>query len=84
MCLTQFSFIFKAIDFDIGDNNNVSYTVIENSDSNKIFQIDRKTGWIISAKSFVGRVGQHFKLKILAEDNDGRQPNFNDTAVANV
>ena len=74
----------KANDLDVGDNSNVTYSAIDSSNSDKIFQIDKKTGWILSAKSFIGKVGQNFRLKILAMDNDGRQPHYNDTTIANV
>ena len=77
-------FMSKANDFDVGDNSNVSYSAIDNSNSDRIFQIDKKTGWILSAKSFIGKVGQNFRLKILAVDNGGKQPHYNDTTIVNV
>jgi len=73
-----------ANDLDVGDNSNVTYSAIDSSNSDKMFQIDKKTGWILSAKSFIGKVGQNFRLKILAMDNDGRQPHYNDTTIANI
>ena len=83
--LECFALVSQAIDFDVGDNSNISYSVIESGNSNsKMFDVERKSGWIKSAKSFVGKVGQNFQLKIVAEDNDGKQPNHNDTTFVNV
>ncbi len=75
--------LFQAIDADIGINNKVVYSVIDGKSSDP-FTIDSSTGWIKSAQLFAGKIGSHFEVRILAQDNDGKKPNFNDSTLAKV
>ena len=80
-CLS-FSF-FQAVDLDAGNNSNIAYKLIHEKSGN-IFTVEKSTGWVRSAQSFTGKVGQSYNLKVLAQDNGGIQPNFNDTTLVKV
>ena len=73
----------QAVDVDAGNNSNIAYTLIDEKNGN-IFTVEKSTGWVRSAQSFTGKVGQSYNLKVLAQDNGGTQPNFNDTTMVKV
>ncbi|XP_065063594.1 protocadherin Fat 4-like isoform X2 [Rhopilema esculentum] len=72
-----------AIDLDAGNNSNIAYSMIGGQNEG-FFVLEKKTGWIKSAQLFTGKVGRNFELKVVAEDNDGRSPNRNDTAIVKI
>ena len=48
------------------------------------FSIDRETGWIQAKASYAGKNGQEFVIDVIAKDNFGEEPYFNDTAEVKV
>lgn len=48
------------------------------------FSIDRETGWIQAKSSYAGKFGEEFVINVIAKDNFGEEPYFNDTAEVKV
>lgn len=48
------------------------------------FSIDRETGWIQTKSSYAGKFGEEFVIDVIAKDNFGVEPYFNDTAEVKV
>ena len=48
------------------------------------FSIDRETGWIQAKASYAGKFGEEFVIDVIAKDNFGEEPFFNDTTEVNV
>ena len=48
------------------------------------FSIDRETGWILAKASYAGKFGEEFVIDVIAKDNFGEEPYFNDTTEVKV
>ena len=48
------------------------------------FSIDRETGWILAKSSYAGKFGKEFVIDVIAKDNFGEEPYFNDTTEVKV
>jgi len=67
----------------VGNNSRISYELMQTKDSGE-FSIDRQTGWIQSKASYAGKFGAEFVIDVIAKDNFGKEPYFNDTAEVKV
>lgn len=76
-------YILQAKDSDAGNNSRISYELIQTKDSDE-FSIDRETGWIQAKSSYAGKFGEEFVINVIAKDNFGEEPYFNDTAEVKV
>lgn len=84
ICLFIYLFTFlQAKDSDTGNNSRISYELMPTKDSGE-FSIDRETGWIQAKASYAGKNGEEFVIDIIAKDNFGEKPYFNDTAEVKV
>ncbi|KAL9962398.1 hypothetical protein ACROYT_G031498 [Oculina patagonica] len=72
-----------AKDSDEGNNSRISYELLQTKDSNE-FSIDRETGWIKAKSSYAGKFGKEFVIDVIAKDNFGEEPYFNDTAEVKI
>ncbi|XP_048590535.1 protocadherin Fat 4 isoform X2 [Nematostella vectensis] len=72
-----------AIDKDFGNNSRIAYTIRPGKDSDK-FSMDMETGWILAQVSYAGKTGQEYVLDVMAADNFGQTPYFNDTATVKL
>ena len=63
---------FQAWDNDLGINSQLQYSFVRrDGDGSNRFEIDAKSGEVISTASFLGQAGASFELLVKATDRNG-------------
>ena len=72
------------MDPDTGNTSRIAYEILDTTEDGRLFSIVRETGWIQAKESYAKLSGTELVLEVLAMDNFGNEPHFNDTAMVKV